>query len=224
MRPRSSGGCSSARGRRPADPLLDPGRDRCPARRPATRDEVPAGRCRGRGWRVLVRRACRDGRPVAARGRRTDCDGSRRGSSSMPASIRQCAGQDEYAFAHALTRDVAYAQLPRASRASRHVSAAGWIEALAAGRTEDVADVLAYHYTTGLELGAGDGPGGTGCGPGATRAPVPHSCRRPGTEPRRSRSRVVLRAGFGADTDRGRGTRGRTRTIRGGGEPDRSAP
>ena len=67
------------------------------------------------------------------------------------------AGQDEYAFAHALTRDVAYAQLPRASRASRHVSAAGWIEALAAGRTEDVADVLAYHYTTGLELAQATG-------------------------------------------------------------------
>jgi len=41
----------------------------------------------------------------------------------------------EYAFAHALTRDVAYAQLPRASRAVRHVTAARWIEALAAGRT-----------------------------------------------------------------------------------------
>ena len=69
------------------------------------------------------------------------------------------AGQDEYAFAHALTRDVAYAQLPRASRAARHVTAARWIEALAAGRTEDVADVLAYHYTTAAGARAGDGPG-----------------------------------------------------------------
>ena len=111
------------------------------------------------------------------------------------------AGQDEYAFAHALTRDVAYAQLPRASRAARHVTAAGWIEALAAGRTEDVADVLAYHYTTALELAQATGQAGAGCGPGAAGSPVPHARRRPGAEPRRSRGRVVLRAGIGVDPD-----------------------
>ena len=61
-------------------------------------------------------------------------------------------GEAEYAFWHILTRDVAYAQLPRASRASRHVSAARWIELIAPGRVEDLADVLAYHYETALEL------------------------------------------------------------------------
>ena len=61
-------------------------------------------------------------------------------------------GEAEYAFWHILTRDVAYAQLPRASRASRHVAAAGWIESKAPERVEDLADVLAFHYATALEL------------------------------------------------------------------------
>ena len=61
-------------------------------------------------------------------------------------------GQAEYAFWHILTRDVAYNQLPRASRASRHVAAATWIEAQAPDRTEDLAEVLAYHYATALDL------------------------------------------------------------------------
>ncbi len=51
-----------------------------------------------------------------------------------------------------LARDVAYGQLPRASRASRHVAAARWIESKAPERVEDLADVLAYHYATALEL------------------------------------------------------------------------
>ena len=61
-------------------------------------------------------------------------------------------GEAEYAFWHVLARDVAYGQLPRASRASRHVAAATWIESKAPERVEDLADVLAYHYATALEL------------------------------------------------------------------------
>ena len=61
-------------------------------------------------------------------------------------------GEAEYAFSHVLARDVAYNQLPRASRASRHVAAAVWIESKASERVEDLADVLAYHYATALEL------------------------------------------------------------------------
>ncbi len=61
-------------------------------------------------------------------------------------------GEAEYAFWHILARDVAYSQLPRASRAARHVAAATWIESKAAERVEDLADVLAYHYSTALEL------------------------------------------------------------------------
>jgi tetratricopeptide (TPR) repeat protein len=61
-------------------------------------------------------------------------------------------GEAEYAFWHILARDVAYNQLPRASRATRHVAAASWISSKAPGRIEDLADVLAYHYATALEL------------------------------------------------------------------------
>src|SRR5205823_7013855 len=67
-----------------------------------------------------------------------------------PARHSSMEGEAEYAFWHVLTRDVAYRQLPRASRASRHVAAASWIESKALERVEDLADVLAYHYATAL--------------------------------------------------------------------------
>ena len=69
-----------------------------------------------------------------------------------PSRQSSMAGEAEYAFWHVLARDVAYNQLPRASRATRHVAAAAWIESKAPERVEDLADVLAYHYATALEL------------------------------------------------------------------------
>ncbi len=75
-----------------------------------------------------------------------------------PARQSSMAGETEYSFWHVLTRDVAYAQLPRASRAARHVAAARWIESKAGARVEDLADALAYHYATAhtLAVAAGD--------------------------------------------------------------------
>jgi class 3 adenylate cyclase/tetratricopeptide (TPR) repeat protein len=61
-------------------------------------------------------------------------------------------GQTEYEFWHVLTRDVAYAQLPRASRAGRHYAAGQWLESQSGARAEDQADVLAHHYVTALDL------------------------------------------------------------------------
>ncbi len=66
-------------------------------------------------------------------------------------------GEAEHAFWHILARDVAYGQLPRVSRASRHVAAARWIESKAPGRVEDLADVLAHHYATALDLARAGG-------------------------------------------------------------------
>jgi hypothetical protein len=40
------------------------------------------------------------------------------------------AGETQCAFMHVLVRDVAYGQIPRAARASKHIQAAGWIESL----------------------------------------------------------------------------------------------
>jgi class 3 adenylate cyclase/tetratricopeptide (TPR) repeat protein len=69
-----------------------------------------------------------------------------------PARRSSMAGESEYAFWHVLTRDVAYSQLPRASRATKHVAAGEWLADVAGDRAEDLADVLAHHYATALEL------------------------------------------------------------------------
>jgi class 3 adenylate cyclase/tetratricopeptide (TPR) repeat protein len=58
------------------------------------------------------------------------------------------AGEDEYAFRHALVRDVAYEQIPRAERADKHRAAAEWLESL--GRPEDHAEMLAHHYESAI--------------------------------------------------------------------------
>jgi class 3 adenylate cyclase len=59
-------------------------------------------------------------------------------------------GQTEFAFKHALVRDVAYGQIPRAERSRKHLRAAEWIESL--GRPEDHAEMVAHHYVNALEL------------------------------------------------------------------------
>jgi class 3 adenylate cyclase/tetratricopeptide (TPR) repeat protein len=59
------------------------------------------------------------------------------------------AGEVQYSFHHALVRDVAYAQIPRAERADKHRLAAEWIEAL--GRPEDHSETIAHHYLQALE-------------------------------------------------------------------------
>ena len=53
---------------------------------------------------------------------------------------------------HALVCDVAYAQLTKADRAVKHAALARWLEERTAGRTEDLAEVLAFHYGTALEM------------------------------------------------------------------------
>lgn len=58
----------------------------------------------------------------------------------------------EYAFWHDLVRDVAYGQLPRAARATKHQAVAAWLEARAGERIADQSEMLAHHYRTALEL------------------------------------------------------------------------
>ncbi len=55
------------------------------------------------------------------------------------------AGDREYAIKHALTREVAYAGLPKARRARLHAAFARWLERTGDGRDED-APILAHHY------------------------------------------------------------------------------
>ena len=66
-------------------------------------------------------------------------------------------GEREFAFVHALVCDVAYSQLTRADRAIKHARLARWLEEHTAGRTEDLAEVLAFHYGTALEMATAAG-------------------------------------------------------------------
>jgi class 3 adenylate cyclase/tetratricopeptide (TPR) repeat protein len=67
------------------------------------------------------------------------------------------AGETQYAFLHALVRDVAYGQIPRAERAEKHRRAAEWLASLAGDRAEDHAEMLAHHYHEALRLGEAAG-------------------------------------------------------------------
>ena len=62
-----------------------------------------------------------------------------RSGSSIP-------GQREYAIKHALTREVAYASLPRARRARLHAGFAAWLERFAGASGDEFAPLLAHHY------------------------------------------------------------------------------
>ena len=55
------------------------------------------------------------------------------------------AGEREFAFKHALTREVSYATLPKARRARLHAAFAEWLERVGEGRDEWAA-LLAHHY------------------------------------------------------------------------------
>jgi class 3 adenylate cyclase/tetratricopeptide (TPR) repeat protein len=60
------------------------------------------------------------------------------------------AGQVEFAFKHALVRDVAYASLPKTRRARAHAEHAKWIEELAGDRVDEFAELIAHHYRTAV--------------------------------------------------------------------------
>ena len=69
-----------------------------------------------------------------------------------PARRSSMQGEAEYAFWHILTRDVAYNQLPRASAPRATSPPLRGSNRKAPERVEDLADVLAYHYATALDL------------------------------------------------------------------------
>jgi class 3 adenylate cyclase/tetratricopeptide (TPR) repeat protein len=75
-----------------------------------------------------------------------------------PVRVSSIEGEDEFAFWHALVRDVAYQQIPRSPRADKHVAAARWVEQTAGERVADHAEILVHHYGQAVELtqAAGD--------------------------------------------------------------------
>jgi class 3 adenylate cyclase len=62
-----------------------------------------------------------------------------RPASSLP-------GHTELSFHHGLTREVAYASIPKARRARAHADVGRWIEQLAGDRRAEYVDLLAHHY------------------------------------------------------------------------------
>ena len=68
------------------------------------------------------------------------------------ATVSSVEGQTEYVFWHAVVRDVAYAQIPRAGRMRRHQAAAEWLEHLAGEWLTDRAEIIAHHYSQAVAL------------------------------------------------------------------------
>ncbi len=72
------------------------------------------------------------------------------------------AGEREFAFAHALIREVAYGTIPKAVRSERHHRLARWLHRTAAAHGEEGLDVLAHHreqawrYAVDAGVPAGD--------------------------------------------------------------------
>ena len=60
-------------------------------------------------------------------------------------STSSLAGEREFTFKHALTRDVAYQAIPKAKRARLHADFAAWLERVGGGRDEH-ASMLAHHF------------------------------------------------------------------------------
>jgi len=56
------------------------------------------------------------------------------------------AGERELIFNHILTRDVAYAGLPRGRRPEAHAAVGAWVEEVTRGREEEFAEILAFHF------------------------------------------------------------------------------
>jgi class 3 adenylate cyclase len=60
-------------------------------------------------------------------------------------------------FRHILIRDGAYGTLPRAERAVRHAAAANWLVSGAAGREDELAELIAFHFREAVILGERSG-------------------------------------------------------------------
>ena len=142
----------AAGGRGGAVPGVGAGADRRPPGHAGAGGEVDARRRGGDRQGVLGRGRRRDGRPRPAAGHRPRCGSCRGRSSCGRRGSRRWRARPSTPSGTSSPATSPTSQLPRASRASRHVAAAAWIESKAPDRVEDLADVLAYHYATALDL------------------------------------------------------------------------
>jgi class 3 adenylate cyclase/tetratricopeptide (TPR) repeat protein len=68
------------------------------------------------------------------------------------------AHEREFAFKHALIRDVAYGRLPKRTRSDLHARCADWVSRLP-GSEEDLVEIVAYHLESACRLARELGPG-----------------------------------------------------------------
>ena len=108
-----------------------------------------------------------------------------------PARATTMEGEAEYSFSHVLIRDVAYAQIPRGSRAERHCLAAGSIEQKAPEQIEGPRRRACSPLRAGARA---DAIGRRRCRPSRrTRSAVPCPRRRQGACARRPSRGAKLR-------------------------------
>jgi class 3 adenylate cyclase/tetratricopeptide (TPR) repeat protein len=94
------------------------------------------------------------------------------------------AGEREYAFKHALIRDVAYGQLPKGRRVELHVGFADWTGELP-GSEDEFVEIVAYHLESACRL-AGE----------IARSPVPPPILRAADTLARAAEKVLRREGW----------------------------
>jgi tetratricopeptide (TPR) repeat protein len=70
-----------------------------------------------------------------------------------PSRSSSLGDRQEYAFVHGLVRDVAYEEIPAASRWQKHRAAASWLEGAGAQDVPAFAEALAHHYAEAARLG-----------------------------------------------------------------------
>src|SRR5207237_6570347 len=64
-------------------------------------------------------------------------------------------GPGTYTFRHIVIREVAYATLPRAERVRAHLKLAQWLESATEARSNERAELVAYHYRQAIALSPG---------------------------------------------------------------------
>jgi class 3 adenylate cyclase/tetratricopeptide (TPR) repeat protein len=105
---------------------------------PAEKEALQAASVIGRTfWSGPVYELCPDADPDLRQLEQRDFVRLRLGSSIE--------GEREYVIKHAVTREVAYASIPKARRAHLHAAFADWVERFA-GRLDEYAPILAHHY------------------------------------------------------------------------------
>ena len=65
--------------------------------------------------------------------------------------VSSLAGHAEFAFKHALLRDVAYASLPAAQKARAHAGVAEWLEEVSRDGFGEIMELVAYHYAAAAD-------------------------------------------------------------------------